>query len=132
MNAQMSTQTKAQNRLNDRIEAVTTDDSDFMLNSMTYSANDWDIGIGDLVFYSMLASQPLTPYFISNHGGALMANFGFWIFWVIALFTIIGILIGFVITIYLLERNSMLPGLPCSIALGLTGFLGSTLILSLI
>lgn len=132
INAQMKTQTNAQNKLDDRIEALPPDDSDFMLNSMTYSSNDWDIGIGDLVFYSMLASQPLTPYFISNHGGALMANFGFWIFWIIALFTIIGILIGFVITIYLLERNSMLPGLPCSIALGLTGFLGSTLIFSLI
>ena len=106
--------------------------TDFLLNSMTYSAKDWDIGIGDLVFYSLLASQPLTPYFILNHGSGLMENFGVWIFWLISLFTIIGILIGFVITIHLLERNSMLPGLPCSIALGLIGFLGSTFILSIV
>ena len=99
---------------------------------MTYSAKDWDIGIGDLVFYSLLASQPLTPYFIFHHGSGLLENFGVWIFWLISLFTIIGILIGFVITIRLLERNSMLPGLPCSIALGLIGFLGSTFILSVV
>lgn len=107
-------------------------DDDSILTSMTYSARDWDVGIGDLVFYSMLASQPLTPYFIYHHGADLMSTYGLWIFWLISLFTMIGILIGFVITIRLLERNSMLPGLPCSIALGLIGFLGSTIILSII
>jgi len=106
------------------------DDTDFLLSSMTYSHRDWDVGIGDLVFYSMLASQPLTPYFIFNHGLFLLDKFGIWIFWLICLFTIIGILIGFIITIHLLERNSMLPGLPCSIALGLIGFLGSTTVLT--
>jgi len=104
------------------------DDTDTILTSMTYSSQDWDIGIGDLVFYSMLASQPLTPYFIFNHGIYLLETYGIWIFWLICLCTIIGILIGFIITIRLLERNSMLPGLPLSIALGLTGFLGSTFI----
>lgn len=104
------------------------DDTDTILTSMTYSSQDWDIGIGDLVFYSMLASQPLTPYFIFNHGTYLLETYGLWIFWLICLCTIIGILIGFIITIRLLERNSMLPGLPLSIALGLTGFLGSTFI----
>jgi len=108
------------------------DDTDTILTSMTYSSQDWDIGIGDLVFYSMLASQPLTPYFIFNHGMYLLETYGIWIFWLICLCTIIGILIGFIITIRLLERNSMLPGLPLSIALGLTGFLGSTLIFSFI
>jgi hypothetical protein len=108
------------------------DETDSILTSMTYSSRDWDIGIGDLVFYSMLASQPLTPYFISYHGNYLMATFGSWIFWLISLCTIIGILIGFIMTIRLLERNSMLPGLPLSIGLGLTGFLGSTFILSFI
>lgn len=108
------------------------DDSDSILTSMTYSSRDWDIGIGDLVFYSLLASQPLTPYFISNHGAYLMDMYGNWIFWIISLFAIIGILIGFTITIKLLERNSMLPGLPLSIALGLAGFLGSALIFSII
>jgi len=99
-----------------------SDELDSMLTSMTYSSKDWDIGIGDLVFYSMLASQPLTPYFIYTHGMGLFDSFGLWIFWLISICTIIGILIGFIITIKLLERNSMLPGLPCSIALGLTGF----------
>jgi hypothetical protein len=108
------------------------DDDDNLLTSMTYSSRDWDIGIGDLVFYSLLASQPLTPYFIFNHGTHLLETFGLWIFWVISFFTVIGILIGFLTTIRLLERNSMLPGLPLSIALGLTGFLGSTLIFSII
>jgi hypothetical protein len=108
------------------------DEEDSILTSMTYSSRDWDIGIGDLVFYSLLASQPLTPYFIFKHGIQLLDTYGLWIFWLISFFTIIGILIGFVITIRLLERNSMLPGLPLSIALGLTGFLGSTFIIMLI
>jgi hypothetical protein len=108
------------------------DEIDSLLTSMTYSSRDWDVGIGDLVFYSMLASQPLTPYFIFTHGTGLLDTYGLWIFWLISLFTVIGILIGFVITIRLLERNSMLPGLPCSIGLGLTGFIGSTLIFSFI
>ena len=108
------------------------DDEESILTSMTYSSRDWDIGIGDLVFYSLLASQPLTPYFIFHHGLHLLNTYGLWIFWVISLFTVIGILIGFVITIRLLERNSMLPGLPLSIALGLSGFLGSAFIISLI
>jgi hypothetical protein len=108
------------------------DEADSILTSMTYSSKDWDIGIGDLVFYSLLASQPLTPYFIFNHGGQLLETYGLWIFWLISLFTVIGILIGFIITIRLLERNSMLPGLPLSIALGLAGFLGSTFVISLI
>lgn len=109
-----------------------SNDIDSMLSSMTYSSNDWDVGIGDLVFYSMLASQPLTPYFITTHGINLMADYGLWIFWLISLFTVIGILVGFIITIKLLERNSMLPGLPCSIFLGLAGFGSSFIILSLI
>jgi hypothetical protein len=108
------------------------DEIDSLLTSMTYSSRDWDVGIGDLVFYSMLASQPLTPYFIFTHGLGLLETHGLWIFWLISICTVIGILIGFVITIRLLERNSMLPGLPCSIGLGLTGFIGSTLILSFI
>jgi hypothetical protein len=116
----------------DNVKSKKDDDIDNMLTSMTYSAKEWDVGIGDLVFYSMLASQPLTPYFIFTHGLGLLSTYGLWIFWLISLFTIIGILIGFVITIKLLEKNSMLPGLPCSIALGLCGFLGSTIIISLI
>ena len=120
------------NEFDDDYNNEEIDDADSILTNMTYSSRDWDIGIGDLVFYSLLASQPLTPYFIFNHGTHLLDAYGLWIFWVISLFTVIGILIGFVFTIKLLERNSMLPGLPLSIALGLTGFLGSTLIISLI
>jgi hypothetical protein len=119
-----------QNNFNQPDLSDNSDEMDSMLGSMTYSARDWDVGIGDLVFYSMLASQPLTPYFIFNHGMGLLNTYGLWIFWLISFFTIIGILIGFIITIQLLERNSMLPGLPCSIGLGLTGFIGSTLIIS--
>ena len=113
-------------------DLMETDDSDSLLTNMTYSTRDWDVGIGDLVFYSMLASQPLTPYFIFNHAMGLIEKFGPWVLWLICLLTIIGIAIGFLITIKLLERNSMLPGLPCSIGLGLAGFLGSTVILYLI
>lgn len=89
---------------------------DDLLSNMTYSSANWDLGIGDLVFYSMLGSHTLMfgTRFISDFG--LMAPLG--------LFgaTTIGIILGFMITLRLLKKYPMLPGLPMSIFLGLAGF----------
>ncbi|MHA1310498.1 MAG: hypothetical protein ACTSQO_06165 [Candidatus Helarchaeota archaeon] len=86
---------------------------------MSYSMQDYEIGLGDLTFYSMLTCSALkigfeTP-FISQYG-------------IIAIFlpciaSIIGILIGAIITFKLLEKREILPGLPLSIGIGI-GFFG--------
>jgi hypothetical protein len=101
------------------------DDTEFMLSSMTYGTKDWDLGIGDLVFYSMLAAHPLSPSFAFFYAGGIVDKFGLLSLWLISLVTIIGVLIGFFITIRLLRSNTMLPGLPISIGLGLTGFMAT-------
>ena len=46
------------------------------------------------------------------------------------LLPMIGVIVGFAITIKLLERWSMLPGLPISIFMGITGFGIAVLILN--
>ncbi|UCH90238.1 MAG: hypothetical protein JSV49_06270 [Thermoplasmata archaeon] len=89
---------------------------DDLLSNMTYGTANWDLGIGDLVFYSMLGSHTLMfgTRYISEFG--LMAPISLF------LLTTVGIILGFLITLRLLKRNSMLPGLPMSIGLGLIGF----------
>ncbi len=108
------------------------EETDFILNSMTYGTPEWDLGIGDLVFYSMLAAHPLSPSFVLYYASDIIDKFGLAVLWLISLFTIIGVLIGFLITLKLLKANTMLPGLPISIGLGLTGFLGSYGVLTLL
>jgi hypothetical protein len=89
---------------------------DDLLSNMTYSSANWDLGIGDLVFYSMLGSHTLM------FGSQYMSDFG--LLAPLGLFgaTTIGIIIGFIITLRLLKKYPMLPGLPMSIFLGLAGF----------
>ena len=96
------------------------EETDLIINSMTYSADEWELGIGDLVFYSMLTAHALTfaSAFVPDHG--LMAPF------IVVACTTIGILIGFRTTIRLLEKYQMLPGLPIPLSLGITGFLASS------
>ena len=69
--------------------------------SLTFTTRDWEIGLGDLAFYSLLSSHALALFDIITWG-----------------FVSIGILIGSVITLWLLTKKEMLPGLPISIGLG--------------
>jgi presenilin-like A22 family membrane protease len=76
------------------------------LQGLSYSFKDVQMGLGDLVFYSMLSGsllfqfQPsLVPCFVS----------------------IVGISVGSLITLVLLEKKGIFPGLPFPIALGLIG-----------
>jgi len=84
-----------------------------LLSSMTYGTDDWELGIGDLVFYGMLGSHSL------KIGADLIPTFGIFAPWIFFATTLVGILIGFFITLKLLERNVLLPGLPIPIVLGL-------------
>jgi hypothetical protein len=67
------------------------------------------MGLGDLTFYSMLS-------------GHMLINFGA----VSSLASIVGILLGCMLTFKMLEKKGMFPGLPFPIAFGLTaGFLAA-------
>ena len=76
------------------------------LQGLSYSFKDVQMGLGDLVFYSMLTGsmlfqfQPdLLPCFVS----------------------IIGITVGSFLTLLMLEKKGIFPGLPFPIVLGLAG-----------
>jgi presenilin-like A22 family membrane protease len=74
------------------------------LQGLSYSFKDVQMGLGDLVFYSMLV-------------GTMLFNFGLLSYIV----SLIGILAGSFITFLLLEKRGMFPGLPFPILLGLVG-----------
>ena len=75
------------------------------LQGLSYSFKDVQMGLGDLVFYSMLTGimllnfNSLIPYFVS----------------------LIGILVGSFLTLVMLEKKGIFPGLPFPIVLGLAG-----------
>jgi presenilin-like A22 family membrane protease len=83
------------------------------LQGLSYSFKDVQMGLGDLVFYSMLVGsllfrfQPnLLPCFVS----------------------VIGIAVGSLLTLVMLEKKGIFPGLPFPVALGLAGGLLISLI----
>ncbi len=69
--------------------------------SMTFSTRDWEIGLGDLAFYSLLSSHALAIFDIITWG-----------------FVSVGILVGSGITLWLLTKKELLPGLPIAVGLG--------------
>jgi presenilin-like A22 family membrane protease len=82
------------------------------LQGLSFSFKDMQMGLGDLVFYSMLMGVVFFN-FVPNILPTAMA--------------IVGILAGSIITFFVLERKSIFPGLPFPILLGLalglvTGF----------
>ena len=83
------------------------------LQGLSFSFKDIQMGLGDLVFYSMLMGVVFFS-FLSSFLPTLMA--------------IVGILAGSIITFFALEKKGIFPGLPFPILLGLafgliTGFL---------
>jgi len=83
------------------------------LQGLSFSFKDIQMGLGDLVFYSMLSGIMFFS-FIPNVIPTIAA--------------VIGILVGSIITLFMLEKKGIFPGLPFPILLGLaaglaTGFL---------
>jgi hypothetical protein len=81
------------------------------LQGLTYSFKEVQMGLGDLVFYSMLS-------------GIMLFNFGL----ISCLVSLIGILVGSFLTLVMLEKKGMFPGLPFPIVLGLVGGLLASLV----
>jgi len=85
---------------------------------MSYSMPDYEIGLGDLTFYSMLACLSLKIGFDTP----FINEFGVIGVFLPCICSIIGIILGAILTFKLLEKREMLPGLPISIGLGLVFF----------
>jgi len=81
------------------------------LKGLSFSFKDIQMGLGDLVFYSMLS-------------GNMLLNFGL----VSYLVSLIGILVGAFLTFVMLEKKGIFPGLPFPVFLGLAGGLLASLI----
>jgi len=78
------------------------------LKGLSFAFKELQMGLGDLVFYSMLS-------------GAMLMKVG----WLSYFFSSAGILIGSFATFLLLEKKQIFPGLPLPILFGLAGgFLG--------
>lgn len=91
---------------------------------MTYSDRNWEIGLGDLAFYSMLATHTLILGFQLD----FLLEFGLVGAIIPFVCTTIGILSGAIITFRLLRKREMLPGLPIAIGLGILFYSISLLI----
>ncbi len=83
-----------------------TDDSPEKLGALAVSTKEWDIGLGDVAFYCMMTVLAVV-------------NFGF----LPTLFTVVGVVAGFRITLRMLETRGLMPGLPVPVSLGLLGLL---------
>lgn len=76
------------------------------LQGLSYSFKDIQMGLGDLVFYSMLSGSMLFQF----HPDLLPC-----------FVSLIGIIIGSFLTLLVLEKKGIFPGLPFPIVLGLIG-----------
>ena len=86
------------------------------LQGLSFSFKDIQMGLGDLVFYSMLVGV----MFFSYQQSILPT-----------IMAIVGILAGSIITFFALEKKGIFPGLPFPIMLGLAGGLITALMLGL-
>jgi len=84
------------------------------LQGLSFSFKDIQMGLGDLVFYSMLTG---------------IVFFSFLPDFVPTIMAVVGILAGSVITFYMLEKKGLFPGLPFPIMLGLALGLGAGFLL---
>jgi hypothetical protein len=76
------------------------------LQGLSFAFKDIQMGLGDLVFYSLLM-------------GAMFFNFSSSI--LPYLMSIVGILAGSVLTLFMLQKRGIFPGLPFPVVLGLAG-----------
>lgn len=84
------------------------------LQGLSFAFKDIEMGLGDLVFYSMLTGA----MFFSFNNSILPG-----------LVSIVGIMAGSVITFFILEKKGIFPGLPFPIMLGLAGGLITGLVI---
>jgi len=71
-----------------------------------FTVGDLTIGMGDLVFYSMLVSNAMTNFGVLAYIGA-----------------VVGVIVGSFLGFKMLERREVFPGLPIAIGFGLAAML---------
>ncbi len=86
------------------------------LQGLSFSFKDIQMGLGDLVFYSMLMGLMFTTFSASVFP---------------ALASVAGILVGSIATFYMLEKKGLFPGLPFPIVIGLAAGFVTALALGL-
>ena len=84
------------------------------LQGLSFAFKDIEMGLGDLVFYSMLTGAMFFSFLPSI---------------LPCLMSIVGILAGSIITFFMLSRKGIFPGLPFPIMLGLAGGLITGLVI---
>jgi presenilin-like A22 family membrane protease len=87
------------------------------LQGLSFSFKDIQMGLGDLVFYSMLTGVVFFS-FLPNILPTIVS--------------ILGIMAGSIITLFILEKRGIFPGLPFPIMLGLAGGLITGLVIPLL
>lgn len=95
-----------------------------MSNGMTlpvYATPYITIGLGDFAFFSVLIAKATYLAFKGDFLILPAATLGT-VYWLLIVFTFIGILIGAYLTFVLLQKYEILPALPLPIALGIVGF----------
>lgn len=110
------------------IEMTEADEDTNLPIDMTYTDRNWEIGLGDLAFYSMLSTHTLLLGFQLD----FLIEYGLVGAIVPFVCTTVGIIIGAIITFRLLKKRELLPGLPISIGLGILFYSISLLIFWLI
>ncbi len=75
------------------------------LVGMSIRAGEFTLGLGDVVFYTLLPSLALLQFYAASGLAP-------------ALFTMLAIDVGMVLTLFLLSRRRLLPGLPIPMLLG--------------
>jgi len=81
------------------------------LTAVTSKVGEFTLGTGDTIFYSMLPALGFIQGMTSSSGAGFNIP--------LALATMVAIDAGVVVTLLLLSRSKMLPGLPIPMALGL-------------
>ena len=84
------------------------------LQGLSFAFKDIQMGLGDLVFYSMLTGAMFFSFLPSI---------------LPCLMSIVGTLAGSIITFFMLEKRGVFPGLPFPIMLGLTAGLITGLVI---
>ncbi len=82
------------------------------LQGLSFSFKDIQMGLGDLVFYSMMTGAMFFSF---------INSYAFPVGILPCLVSIVGIMAGSIITLFMLERKGIFPGLPFPIMLGLAG-----------
>jgi len=80
------------------------------LVGMSIRAGEFTLGLGDVVFYTMLPSMPLAQLAAGSPSLTVLA----WAFVTLAVMDV-----GVVATLFLLSKKRLLPGLPIPMMLGI-------------